>query len=724
LRFFKSILNSYSIVFFSDKLIFAGILLLVSFFDYFAGFCGLISVITAYIVAESLGFDKLKIEKGLYGFNSLLAGLGIGLQYEVNWAILLIVILASIFAFLVTVSLESILSKYFLPYLSLPFLVAYWIVTLIGRDLNIMGLSGRGVYFLNDIYMLGGNQLISVYNWWSNINFALSVKIYFLSLGAIIFQNNVIAGILIAIGLFYYSRIAFSLSLVGFYSAYFFYQILNINITEASYAYIGFNYILSAIAIGGYFLVPSWRSYIWVLILMPVTVVISYGFSNLFAFYHLHIYSLPFNIIVILFLFAIKTRLQKKEGLSEVTVQQNSPENNLYSFLNNNFRFRDYKYYSLRLPFFGEWSVSQAHNGEITHKHKWKHAWDFVIRDSERNTYRNYGLKHEDYYCYNKAVLSPADGYIEEIIDGISDNNIGDVNLENNWGNTIIIKHGFGFYSKLSHLKPLSFKVHQGEWVKTGQVLAHCGNSGRSPEPHIHFQLQAYPFVSGESIDYPISQYILKTPAGVIYKANKKPELNDVVSNVEINPVLKEGFRFIPGKNIKFENEINGKKQIVEWEVYTNIYNYSYIYCKNSKSFAYFNNDGRLFYFYDFSGNKKSLLYYFFLAAYKVPLGYYQDMSVDDTPALNIVYSKTGLLIQDFIAPFFIFLKSKFKITYSNIDDILHTNEIILNSEIENYFFKYKTAKHKFSITIKRNGVDKIEAVFKNKKITANCITE
>jgi len=66
LRFFKSILNSYSIVFFSDKLIFAGILLLVSFFDYFAGFCGLISVITAYIVAESLGFDKLKIEKGLY----------------------------------------------------------------------------------------------------------------------------------------------------------------------------------------------------------------------------------------------------------------------------------------------------------------------------------------------------------------------------------------------------------------------------------------------------------------------------------------------------------------------------------------------------------------------------------------------------------------------------------------------------------------------------------
>jgi len=697
---------------------------LVSFFDYFAGFCGLISVITSYLVAESLGFDKLKIEKGYYNYNSLLAGLGIGLQYEANWAILLIVVLASIFAFLVTVSFENILGKYFLPYLSLPFLIAYWLVTLIGRDLNIMGLSGRGVYFLNDIYMLGGDQLMSVYNWWTSINFILSIKIYFLSLGAIFFQYNIIAGILIAAGLLYFSRIAFSLSLVGFYSAYFFYQILNINITEANYAYIGFNYILSAIAIGGYFLVPSWRSYLWVLILMPVTVVISYGFGNLFGFYHLHIYSLPFNIIVILFLFAVKSRLQKKEGLSEVTIQQNSPENNLYSFLNNNFRFRDYKYYPIRLPFFGEWSVSQGHSGEITHKDKWKHAWDFVIRDSERNTYRNYGLKLEDYYCYNKAVLSPADGYVEEIIDGIPDNNVGDINLENNWGNTIIIKHGYGFYSKLSHLKSQSFKVSQGELVKAGQVLAHCGNSGRSPEPHIHFQLQEYPFVSGESIDYPISQYILKTPAGVIYKANNKPELNDVVSNIEINPVLKDGFRLIPGKSIKFDTEINGKKKVIEWEVYTNIYNYSYIYCKDSKSYAYFNNDGRVFYFYDFSGDKKSLLYYFFLAAYKVPLGYYQDMNVDDTPALNIVYSKTALLLQDFIAPFFIFLKSKFRIIYSNIDDVLHTNQITLNSEIENYFFKFKTATQKFSITVKRDGIEKIEATFNNKKITATCITD
>lgn len=724
LRTVKSILNSYSIIFFSDKLLFAGLLLLASFLDYFAGLCGLVSVLTANVIAVILGFDKFKIEKGYYGFNSLLAGLGIGLQYDPNWTVLLIVVLSSIIAFLVTVSFENILGKYALPYLSLPFLAAYWIVTLVSRDLNVLGISGRGVYLLNDMYSIGGDWLINAYNWWNTVNIASSLKVYFLSLGAIIFQYNVPAGILIAAGILYYSRIAFSLSLIGFFSAYLFYNLLQINITEATYAYIGFNYILTAIAIGGYFLVPSWRSYLWTIVLMPVTVLISYALSSAFAVFNLPIYSLPFNFVVIMFLFAVKSRLNKGRGLFEVVIQQNSPENNLYSFLNNNFRFRDYKYYPVRLPFFGEWNVSQAHNGEITHKYKWKHAWDFVIKDSLGNTYRNLGAGLEDYYCYNKVILSPADGYVEEILDGVPDNEIGDVNLQNNWGNTIVIKHGQDFFSKICHVKPGSFKVRTGEFVKAGQILANCGNSGRSPEPHLHFQFQGVPFVNGETIDYPISQYIIKTPAGPVYKANAKPGLNDIISNVEVNPLLKAGFHFIPGQSLKFEVNRNHTKETVEWVVYTDIYNHSYLYCVKSKSAAYFHNDGRVFYFYDFAGDKKSLLYYFFLAAYKVPLGYYQGMSIEDTPGLHLVYSKTGLFIQDFFAPFFTFMKSNFRLTYLKTDNLLHSNELTLQSEIVNSFLRFNRVKEFFFITITREKICKFEIHRKNKTIIANCIKE
>ena len=43
----------------------------------------------------------------------------------------------------------------------------------------------------------------------------------------------------------------------------------------------------------------------------------------------------------------------------------------------------------------------------------------------------------------------------------------------------------------LAHLRQGSIKVVEGAWVAPGQVVAACGNSGRSPQPHLHLHLQA-----------------------------------------------------------------------------------------------------------------------------------------------------------------------------------------------------------------------------------------
>lgn len=39
-------------------------------------------------------------------------------------------------------------------------------------------------------------------------------------------------------------------------------------------------------------------------------------------------------------------------------------------------------------------------------------------------------------------------------------------------------------------MKKDSFTVQEGESVLRGQVVALCGNSGNSSEPHLHFQIQ------------------------------------------------------------------------------------------------------------------------------------------------------------------------------------------------------------------------------------------
>ena len=57
-------------------------------------------------------------------------------------------------------------------------------------------------------------------------------------------------------------------------------------------------------------------------------------------------------------------------------------------------------------------------------------------------------------------------------------------------GNHIVIRHSKHEYSVIAHLLPNSLCVQKGDRVSRGQVIAKCGNSGNTSEPHIHFQIQ------------------------------------------------------------------------------------------------------------------------------------------------------------------------------------------------------------------------------------------
>jgi urea transporter/murein DD-endopeptidase MepM/ murein hydrolase activator NlpD len=713
------ILHSYSQVFFSDKLLFSAILLIVSFFDFWAGFCGLLAIVASNLLAVHIGFDKVSIEKGLYGFNSLLVGLGLGIYFEPGLLLFLIIILASILTLFITVSLQGVIGKYGLPYLSIPFLIGIWTTFIAATKFQYLGISQRGIYTLNDLYIIGGSKLVNIYDWWNSIVFFQPLKIYFISLGAIFFQFNVLTGILISLGLLYYSRIAFSLSLIGFFTAYIFYQLIGANLSELNYSYIGFNYILTAIAVGGFFIIPSSRSYLWAILLTPIVAVLTISLNSFFSVFGLSIFSLPFNMMVLLFLYILKFRHEKNKGLSEVSFQQNIPEENLYAFSNYKQRFKYQNIVRFQLPFYGEWTVAQGHDGDITHQAEWKHAWDFVIKDSSDKQFRNQGDIVNDYYCFDKAVLSPADGVIHEVVDQIPDNKIGKINLEQNWGNTIIIKHSDGLYSSLNHLKTGSIIVKKGDHVKQGQKLAHAGNSGRSPYPHLHIQIQQTPYIGSHTIEYPFSNYAL-----VEEKQNKlmffeKPEVNQRVRNIEVNPLLKNTFDFIPGKEIQIELQNNGTDQKLKWYVDTDIHNNAFIKCMATGSRAFFFKDNHVFYFTHYKGERNTLLYYFYLAAFKISTGFNKNQEIEDLLPVNRTFSRGLLFIQDFFAPFVLLLKSRFKVVYADIDNEMSSSFIHLNSSVENYFIGKKTNGYHFSLSMKQSGEREFHVKNRNKEIKA-----
>lgn len=720
-QFFHSILNSYTQVFFSNDKVFAILLIIVSFFDLNAGISGLIAVLTSNITAYLIGFNRFNIKSGYYGFNALLVGLGLGIFYQMHVEFVLILLFASLFTLFITVMLEGVIGKYGLPYLSISFLFGIWIVTLASREYTSLTISERGIYVSNELYSLGGAFFVGIYNWFSNLNLHESIVIYFRSLGAIFFQYHLFAGIIIAIGLLIYSRIAFLLSLVGFFSAYLFYQFMGGNIYELSYSYIGFNFILTAIAIGGFFIIPSKYSFLWVILLTPLISLTITSTMAIMGLFQLSIYSLPFNIVVIMFLYILKFRERSLNKPEMVVHQQFSPEKNLYSQLNIKERFFNFKYIPISLPFWGEWTITQAHHGKYTHKEGWAHAWDFEIQDEQGLTCKHGGKVREDFYAFDKPIVCPADGWVEEILDGVPDNNIGDSNLEQNWGNTIVIKHAEALYSKISHIKEDSFKVKKGTFIKKGDIIAHCGNSGRSPEPHVHFQIQATPFIGSKTLDYPIAHYILHDNGNFILKSYNRPEKNEVISNISKNSNLYNAFHFVPGQQLKFEVD-NGvaRKKTVSWEVQTDIYNNTFLFCSKTKSKAWFKNDGSIHYFTHFEGNKNSLLFYFYLAAYKVITGFYKGLKISDNYPIHMLNNKGLIFLQDFIAPFYLFVQSKYELEYIKMDDRLTDSHILFNATSSVIHANKKTREIKFQFEIESNRIKKLSVVDGDKTIEAN----
>jgi murein DD-endopeptidase MepM/ murein hydrolase activator NlpD len=74
----------------------------------------------------------------------------------------------------------------------------------------------------------------------------------------------------------------------------------------------------------------------------------------------------------------------------------------------------------------------------------------------------------------------------------------------------VIIDHGDGLFSAMSHLKMNSIKVSKGDIVKKGDIIALCGNNGRSPVPHLHFQFQLTDKLGDKTYQFPISHYLEK----------------------------------------------------------------------------------------------------------------------------------------------------------------------------------------------------------------------
>lgn len=707
----EAILTSYSQIFFTDNKILASILVLVSFIDWWTGLSGLIAVLTAILLSQLFGYSEIITKKGLFSFNALLVGLGVGTYFLPGIEVFLLIIVGATIAFFSTVVLMGIFTKYGLPFLSIPFLVGMWILLLAFPSFTDITVNVETLYPSNMFFKLGGNVLVKVIDGLNNFFMNTGFDTYFLSLGAIFFQFNILAGVLISIGLLVHSRVNFLLSIIGFFMAYWLYSFLGVYSGSLNYTYYGFNFILSAIAIGGYFLIPSRQSFLWSLLLIPVLVVTTIGSDQLFIHFELSAFSLPFNLIVIVVLYAFKIRYDQTKSPILKLVQQKNPETSAYLY--DSQPAKKYAAFTIpiRLPFMGKWTVNQAHDGAYTHKDFFRFAWDFIIKDtSSDKEFSGNGYVATDYFCYDKPVVAPALGTVVAVVNTVEDNEIGATNTLQNWGNTVVIKHEDYLYSKMSHLKKGSIEVNIGDVVIEGQSIGKCGNSGRSPYPHLHFQLQGTSKIGATTIFWPLSEYLVGDDLKLSFVQKGIPKKQETLSNITTSPILQAAFKWNPGDEFKL-SMAEGKdfEKFFSIRVEIDIYNQTFLHCVKTNAKLYYENNGKTFSALNYLGSKKSTLFYFYRSFYKVVLSEYSNLSVKTKFPAHHLYRFPILTIQDFLVPFTLFLKGKYQLSYIEPEQTFNPQKLELKSKIEG-----RRKQCLFSAEI---------IIHKNRKINIQCST-
>jgi len=568
-----------------------------------------------FIVILRIDFDD--IAHGYYFFNPILVGMSVGAIFEFSPTLIIIICISTIMTFLLTLILARMFGAYGVPVLSLPFAI---IST--GFYLAAAGYNKLFSLALYDIKVLPGLE--------AHIP---DIAVYFLkALGTIIFMPNVLAGLIIFAIIIYSSRILAIHAIISFIAGVFIHSLLSASWTDAISDPYSFNYILVGLALGGTFILPSLRSSFICILAVGVSVILIDATAGFAETFNIPVFTLPFNFTVILFVSALRI-IKYPEYNYDI---RTSPELSLSSATAFKQRFKPDEV-SILLPLKEQCAVYQGQNGNWTHKDKWKYAYDLVINGKNNSMHSSDGTKVEDYFIFDKEILSPLSGYVVNCSDILPDNPIGKLDHINNWGNYVIIKDLKGNYIEISHLKKGSLKIKLNDYVEVGQTIAHCGNSGYSPFPHIHIQAQKSYLLGDDTVPFNFALYTSNDEI----KIQEKPKKDELIEAVEYNTESFNNLYFTIGAVYEYNVFVKGqKKSKVEFKVKRSRDLSGLLFLEDERgSKLYFSIMNGTFYIYDYIGKKSSYLKVLYSAIPRFPLIKKDEFSFKDHLPLHIVSS-------------------------------------------------------------------------------------
>ncbi|MBN1980345.1 MAG: urea transporter [Chitinivibrionales bacterium] len=597
--YWTSFCVSYSYLTFLRSPFMGFILICLSLINPTSTILSLIAYCSDIILGKLVNINRENKINSLYAYNSILVGLAIGFLFELSYLSVLMTIFASFLALMLSYSLSTIFYTYLgLPILNIPFTITASLIYLASMRYSNMFIAKSMEYAsLLDITGL-----------------PITLSGLFKAVGILLFLPYDLVGIAILAAMFFYSRINFFLMVSGYYVGILFVAMLKGSIALAVSEVYSFNFIIISMALGGYFLIPSAKSYLIAFCGVIVSVFVLDAASIFWSSYGIPVFTFPFIVIVMLVLYVLRS-----SRFNYITIAFfRSPELMLEHYLNYTNRF-NVLYPQPYLPFNGQWKVYQAFDDQWTHKGLWKHAIDFImVNPDDNSSFRNMGLQLDDYYCYGQPILSPISGVVIACHDGLADNPIGLVDKENYWGNYVLIKSYLNYTVLICHLNQNSLSVKAGDTVVVGQTIANCGNSGYSPLPHIHIQCQLLPYLGVPTIPF---RFTSCSADGVTLFGTRELVTGQTVKSVSVSDITMNKFMFILDETFSFEVMYNQKKHSsLTIKVVLEIDGTYHFLESQTNSKLYFSLYEGVFSFFKYEGSSKSCLRFLYLCLPRLPL--------------------------------------------------------------------------------------------------------
>ena len=498
---------------------------------------GCLALAAGRAAAKLLGVDATEWQRGPYAANLLLFGLALASAFAPSAVLALTLSVGAISTVLLVSGLRHLEERWHsLPPLALGYLATH----------ALFDASGKALGFAPTVV---APAAVTTQPGWLEASLS--------ALGSLLFQPSAAAGAVMLLALLAHSRIAALCAALALLLSQAWLRAFGPSEPVIAQC-LALNTVLVVVALAAVWFVPSRRS---LAVALGVGAVLLVGFSGLARGAHAaggSLSILPFHLALFAALLALRRR-RTHEAPYAVDFLPGTPEQNLAFHSERRARFPAEQAVQLSLPFRGTWTCTQGVDGPHTHQERWRYAWDFEVKDARGSLFEGTGAEREAYWCYRLPALSVAPGTVVAIQDAIVDNAIGELNVAEPFGNHVVVHHAPGVYSLLAHLAPGSIKVRVGEQVERGALLGLVGSSGRSPRPHLHFNLQSSPELGASTLPCAFADVVFVEQARESFSRTRSIDQDMLVRPLSLGVERPELLGLRLGERLTLE--MNGRRE-------------------------------------------------------------------------------------------------------------------------------------------------------------------